>query len=147
MSMNDVLNTFPSERFLAESPFDIIEHFSMGRIGLVQDIPELKVRRTQAVAEVLSKDPSAICMKDQINTQSQQPTFGFERTSVSSLLDRMPRLVIEKEERVVRETKEQGRFFHYLENGVLDWSRMRVRKRVEIEGYDRNAVRELLWRS
>jgi hypothetical protein len=49
-----------------------------------------------------------------------------------------------KEERVVRETKEQGCFFHDLENGVLDWGSMRVRKWVEIEGDNRDAVGELL---
>jgi len=35
MSMDDMLNTFPSERFLTESSLDVIEYFSMCRVSLV----------------------------------------------------------------------------------------------------------------
>ena len=52
---------------------------------------------------------------------------------------------IEKEERIVRKTEEQGYFFHDLENRLLDRSSIRIRERVEIERDDRNTVRELLW--
>jgi hypothetical protein len=58
--MDDLLDTLPSECLFAESPLDIIEHFSMCRICLIQDVSELKIRGTQAVAEVLGENPSAI---------------------------------------------------------------------------------------
>jgi hypothetical protein len=61
--MNDLLNALPSERFLSESPLDVIENFCMCWFSLVQNIPKLKIRRAEAVAKVLSKDPSAVCNK------------------------------------------------------------------------------------
>ena len=92
--MDAMLNTFPSESFLTESPLDVIEHFGMCRISLVQDVPKLKVSRTQAVAEVLSENPSAICTKNIISIQNWHRTFGVERTSIGSLLDSVPGLVV-----------------------------------------------------
>jgi hypothetical protein len=69
--------------------------------------------------------------------------LDLKHTSIGSFLNGMSRCV-GKEERVVRETKEQRYFFHDLENGVLDWGSVRVRKWVEIEGDNRDAVGELL---
>jgi len=63
MSMDDLLDTFPCECFLAKSHLDVIENFGMCWFSLVQNIPKLKIRRAEAVAKVLSKDPSAVCKK------------------------------------------------------------------------------------
>jgi hypothetical protein len=41
--MDDLGDTLPSESFLSESPFDIVENLSMGRICLVEDIPQLEI--------------------------------------------------------------------------------------------------------
>jgi len=92
--MDAMLNTFPSESFLTESSLDVIEHFGMCRISLVQDVPKLKVSRTQAVAEMLSKNPSTICTKNRISIQIWHRIFEVERTSIGSLLDSVPRLVV-----------------------------------------------------
>jgi hypothetical protein len=55
------------------------------------------------------------------------------------------RFIVEESERDVRKTEEPGRFFHDLENEVFDRAGLRVWQRVEIEGHNRNAVRELFW--
>jgi hypothetical protein len=68
--MNDLLNTFPSECFLTEPHLDVIENFGVLRNSLVQHVLEVKVSRTQAVAEMLSKDPAAIFTKTGISTQA-----------------------------------------------------------------------------
>jgi hypothetical protein len=47
-----LLNTFPSETLIAESPLDIIEDFS---VCFIQDVPELKVGWIRTVTEMLSK--------------------------------------------------------------------------------------------
>jgi hypothetical protein len=72
MSMDDLLDTFPCEGFLAKSHLDVIENFRVLRISLVQNIPEMKVRRTQAVAKVLGKDPATICTKIGLRTTDPQ---------------------------------------------------------------------------
>jgi hypothetical protein len=92
--MDAMLNTFPSESFLTESSFDVIEHLGMCRISLVQDVPELKVSGTQAVAEVLGKNPSTIYTKNRISVQIWHRTFEVERTSIGRLLNSVPRLVV-----------------------------------------------------
>jgi hypothetical protein len=145
VSMDDLLNTFPSESFLPESHLDVIENFSVRRDGLIQYVPEVKVSRTQTVAEVLSEDPAAACINaDKFITALQ---IKAKRTRVGSLLYCMVRFAafVEKEEGVIRKTEEQRYFFHDLKNGLLDWGGMRVRQRVKIERDDRNTVRELFW--
>jgi uncharacterized protein (UPF0548 family) len=85
----------------------------------------MKVCRTQAVAEVLSEDPTAISIGSFLDSVVRSGTF------------------IQKEEWVVRQTEEQRCFFHDLENGVLDWGSMRVWERIEIERDDGDTVRKL----
>jgi hypothetical protein len=58
--MDDVRDALARERLLPESPFDIIQHLGVRRIVLVQHIPELEVRRAEAVTEMLRKDPPAV---------------------------------------------------------------------------------------
>jgi hypothetical protein len=104
----------------------------------------MKVCRTQAVAEVLSEDPTAIWTKIGF---SLQVGFRLKRTSIGSFLDSVVRsgTFIQKEEWVVGQTEEQRYFFHDLENGVLDWGSMRVWERIEIERDDGDTVRKLFW--
>ena len=58
--MDDLCDALTSERLLPEAPFDIVQHLSMCRVILVQYVPELEVRRAEAVAEVLRENPPAI---------------------------------------------------------------------------------------
>jgi hypothetical protein len=60
MSMDDLGDTFSSEGFLAETALDVIEHLSVRCFGLVQHVLELEIRRTEPVAEMLSKYPTTI---------------------------------------------------------------------------------------
>jgi hypothetical protein len=57
----------------------------------------------------------------------------------------MARLVVVKEERIVWKTEQQRRLFHDLVNRMLDWGSVRIGKRVEVERYNCNPVRELFW--
>jgi hypothetical protein len=58
--MNDLSDTLASKGLLTESPLDIVQNFRMDRILVVQDVLELQIGRTEAVAEVLSEDPSTV---------------------------------------------------------------------------------------
>jgi hypothetical protein len=58
--MDDLCDALTRKRLLPEPPFDVIQHLSVRRIVLVQDVPKLKVRRTEAVAEVLREDPPTV---------------------------------------------------------------------------------------
>jgi hypothetical protein len=60
MCVDNLGDAVARESFLSESSLDIIEYFSVRGICFIQDIPEVVVCGTQAVAEVLSKDTTAI---------------------------------------------------------------------------------------
>ena len=60
MRMKHLRNALSRERLLPKPSLDVIEHLSMRRIGLVQNIFQTQVRRPKTVTEVLSKDPTAI---------------------------------------------------------------------------------------
>jgi hypothetical protein len=53
-------DTFTRKGFLSETSLDIIQDFGMGGVIFVQNIFERQIRGTKAVAEVLSKDPTAV---------------------------------------------------------------------------------------
>lgn len=59
--VDDLLDTLSGKCFLAETPLDVVENFSVCWIGLVQYILELEVCRTQTIAEVLGKYPATVC--------------------------------------------------------------------------------------
>jgi len=61
MCLDNVRDTLSGERLFAEPALDIVKHLCMARVRLVQDIFETDVRRPEAVAEVLCKNPTAIC--------------------------------------------------------------------------------------
>lgn len=58
--MNNLCDALTSERLLPEAHFDIVQHLGMCGVVLVQYVPELEVRRAEAVAEVLCKNPPAV---------------------------------------------------------------------------------------
>lgn len=60
MRVNDLRDTLASESLLPESSLDIVQHFSVGRIGFIQQVLELKVRVAKSVTEVLGEDPSTV---------------------------------------------------------------------------------------
>jgi hypothetical protein len=62
MSLNHVLDTLSSERFLSEPPLDVVQDIGVNGVILVKNVFELEVRSTETVAEVLCEDPAAICM-------------------------------------------------------------------------------------
>ena len=66
MRVDNLCDTFPRKRFLAETPLDIIEHLRMRWVALVQDVLQLEIRRAEAVAEVLREDPATICVQKSI---------------------------------------------------------------------------------
>jgi hypothetical protein len=53
-------DTLPSEGLLPEPLFDVIENFTVKRVGIIQDIFECQVCGTEAVTEVLGEDPTGI---------------------------------------------------------------------------------------
>ena len=58
--MDNLSNTFTSESLFTEEALDIVEHFGMRRVRLVQEILESEIRSPETVAEVLCEDPSAV---------------------------------------------------------------------------------------
>jgi hypothetical protein len=58
--VDNLSDTLSRKSFLSETSLDIIHHFSMRRVRFVQNVPEVQVRGTQAIAEVLSKHPTTI---------------------------------------------------------------------------------------
>ena len=58
--MDDLRDTLPRESLLSEAALNIVEHFGMRGIVLVQDVLELEICRAKTVAKVLRKNPPAI---------------------------------------------------------------------------------------
>ena len=77
MSVNNLSNTLTSEGLLSEPSFDIVKDFSVRWVVFVQHILELKVGRTESVAEVLGKDPAAVWGHSQLglNTGIEAKTY------------------------------------------------------------------------
>lgn len=65
-------------------------------------------------------------------------------TSIGSLLNSMTPNGLGEKIRIIRQTEEERRFFHDLEDRVFNWWCIGARQRVEIEGDNGNAVRKLL---
>ena len=60
VSKDDLRDTLAGECLLPEPFLDVVQDLGMCGVILVQHILELKVGRTEAVAEVLREDPSTI---------------------------------------------------------------------------------------
>ena len=60
VSMDNLSNALPRERLFSETPLDIVEDLCVKCVRLVQDVPQVEIRRPEAVAKVLRKDPTAI---------------------------------------------------------------------------------------
>jgi hypothetical protein len=60
MCVNDLSNALARESFLSETSLDIIQHLSVRGVRFVQYVPEVQICGTQAIAKVLSEDPTAI---------------------------------------------------------------------------------------
>jgi hypothetical protein len=60
VGLDGLCDTLSREGLLTEPSFDVVQDFSVGGVGFIQNIFELQVRRTKTVAEVLSKDPATV---------------------------------------------------------------------------------------
>ena len=60
VGMNDLCYALASEGFLAEAALDIVQHLGMCGVVLIQYVAQCEVCRAEAVAEVLSKDPTGV---------------------------------------------------------------------------------------
>jgi hypothetical protein len=60
MCVNNLSDAVARESFLSEASLDVIEYFSVRGVRFVQNIPEVVVCGTQAVAKMLSKNTTAI---------------------------------------------------------------------------------------
>ena len=72
MSVDDLLDTLPRERFFPESDLDVVEDARMSRVRLVKDVLEREIGLPEPVAEVLSENPAAVC--DSVSTISKART-------------------------------------------------------------------------
>lgn len=104
MSVDDLSDTLAGESLLPETPLDVIEHFSMRGVILVQNVLKLKIRGTKAVTEMLCENPAAVW-----KTMSK---VGYKEnrtqlTCVCGLLNSVASQRLRKEERVVGQTEEQ----------------------------------------
>ena len=68
MRVDSLGDTLSREGLLAESALDVIEHFRMRRIGLVQNVAQCEVRGPEAVTEVLGKDPTTVYKNRSLRT-------------------------------------------------------------------------------
>jgi hypothetical protein len=94
MGVDDLGDTFSSECFLAETALNIIEHLSVRRLGLVQHVLELEVRRTEPVAEMLSKYPTTIYGRHprrQLSSQRSRTRSGHAHMHTWLLAQRVRR--------------------------------------------------------
>jgi hypothetical protein len=123
--VNDLRNTLASEGLFSETTLDIIQDLSMRWIRFVEEVPEVEVCRAQPVTEMLGKDPAAVRVRRLLN--------GMCRGGPACV-----------EERIVRETIQQRRLLHNLEDRVLNRGCIRAGERVEIDAHDGDPVRELL---
>jgi hypothetical protein len=60
MCVNNKSDAFARERFFSETSFDIIQHLSVRGVRFIQNVLEMEIRGTQAVAEVLGENPTTI---------------------------------------------------------------------------------------
>lgn len=60
MSEDNIHNALTSIRLLAEASLNIVQDFRMSRLAFVENSLELMVSRSESVAEMLGKDPSAV---------------------------------------------------------------------------------------
>lgn len=60
--MDYLSNAFPSECFLPEPSLDVVQNLLMSGIVLIQNVLELQVSRSKTITEMLSKDPTAVCI-------------------------------------------------------------------------------------
>jgi len=60
VGLNGLSNAFSRKCFFTEPSLDVIQNFSMGGISFVQYILELQIRRTKAIAKMLSENPTTI---------------------------------------------------------------------------------------
>lgn len=60
MCMDNLSDALTRESFLSETSLNIIQYFSVRGVGVIQDVPEVEVCRTQPITEVLSENPTAI---------------------------------------------------------------------------------------
>ena len=58
--MDNLSDTLSGECLLPETPLDVVQHLSVRGIGLVKDVLEGQISRTETVTEMLSKDPTAV---------------------------------------------------------------------------------------
>jgi hypothetical protein len=69
--LDDLPDTLPRESLLAETHLDIVQDLGVGRVGLVQDILQLQVRRAETIAEMLCEDPATVCDDQQSAVQEK----------------------------------------------------------------------------
>lgn len=62
VSLDDLCNALSCECFLTESPLDIVQDLGVSGVVFVENVLQLQVRRTETVAEMLRKDPPAVCV-------------------------------------------------------------------------------------
>jgi len=60
LSEDSFLNALSGECLLTEATLDVVENFSVGCVGLVENSAESEVGRAETVAEVLSEDPAGV---------------------------------------------------------------------------------------
>ena len=58
--MDNLCDALPCEGFLPKPTLDIIQNLSMSRVILVQHVLQLKVCRSESVAEMLGEDPTTV---------------------------------------------------------------------------------------
>lgn len=72
MGMDDICYALTCERLFAETALDIAQNFQVRRVCLVENVPESKIRRAQAVAEMLRENPATICSTISKSYEDQQ---------------------------------------------------------------------------
>jgi hypothetical protein len=69
MAMYDVQvrNALTRERLFTETVLDVVQDLLVGRVRLVEDVPEREIRRAEAITEMLREDPTAVSVCSQVN--------------------------------------------------------------------------------
>jgi len=60
VGMDNVRDALTREGLFTEAALDIHQNFLVRRVSLVENVLERKIRRAEAVAEMLSKDPATV---------------------------------------------------------------------------------------
>lgn len=91
--VNDIRDAFSRESLLPEPPLDIVEYFRVRWISLIQDVPELEIRRAETVAEVLRENPAAVYWnKSELWVGESEVNKSYKHTWLLALRDCPPYL-------------------------------------------------------